>query len=100
MEKLISAKPCVWDVTNKYLTLGQREERAGGTNSTKKLSFHQKSRTKGNPPPTKTKTVILNDIVTMFELGKDNEYYSKNGQSLTGLIMASAATRNNKLVIY
>lgn len=100
MEKLISVKPCVWDVTNKYLTLGQREERAGGTNSTKKLFFHQKMETKGNPQPSKIKTVELNGHVTIFELGKKNEYYSKNGQTLTGLIMASAATRGNKLRIY
>ena len=96
MKQLISAKPCVWDVTTFYL---EKKENSGGTNS-KKLPILQKMETVGTPPPTKTKTVELNGHVTIFELGKKNEYYSKNGQALTGLIMASAVTKGNKLRIY
>lgn len=94
MKTLISARPCVWDVTMADLKNSSEVTNPG------KLLKHQKRETKGTPPPTKIKTVELNGHVIIFELGKKNEYYSKNGQTLTGLIMASSSTRENKLLIY
>ena len=95
MEKLIKAKACVWDVTTSYLEKGRN-----GNEHSMKIKVHQKMETKGMPQPTKIKTVELNGSVIIFELGKKNEYYSKNGQSLTGLMLATAATRGNKVRIY
>jgi len=100
MKQLISAKPCVWDVTNAYLTLGVNSRYPNNPSNLSKLKKLQKMETAGDPQPTKIKTVELNGHVTIFELGKKNEYYSKNGRTLTGLIMSSAATKGNKLRIY
>jgi hypothetical protein len=100
MNKLISARPCVWDVTNSYLTLGVNRNYPNNPSNLSKLKKLQKMETNGTPPPTKIKTVELNGHITIFELGKKNEYYSKNGQTLTGLILASSSTRGNKLKIY
>lgn len=94
MENLISAKACVWDVSMADLR-GSSEITSPG-----KLLRHQKRETKGTPPPTKTKSVDLNGHVTVFVLGKKNEYYASNGQTLTSLIMGSAICKGNKLKLY
>jgi hypothetical protein len=50
-------------------------------------------------PTRQALTVNHNGTIHTFTLGKNGEYYSKTGQSLTGLMEATVGLGNNKITI-
>jgi len=94
MKVLATAKPCQWNVSDSYLnTKGDFSSR-----DEKHLKTLRKLVPSGQPTR-QALTVNLNGVINTFTLGKKGEYYSKTGQSLTGLMEATAGLGNNKITI-
>jgi len=89
MKVLATANPCVWDVPTSYLN--QKSQ-------AKQLAVLRKIK-QPKPPTRQALTVNHNGTISTFTLGKHGEYFSKSGQSLTGLMEATAGLGNNKITI-
>lgn len=94
MTTLISAKKCVWDVTEAYCK--KKENTLRGQT---KLEVIRKIEIVG-PIERKTLTVDINGVIDTYTLGKKGEYYF-NGQPLTKILetVRNAGT-GNKIKIY
>jgi len=92
MKNLISAKPCIWNVPQSYLNTPAKNR------DEKHLKVLRKI-VQPTLPTRQALTVNHNGTISTFFLGKNGEYFSKKGQSLTELMEATAGLGNNKISI-
>ena len=92
MKKLISANPVLWNVSMSYLKLISDDS---CLKVLRRVPVPVKDLRKMRP----SLHVNHNGCQSIFLLGKNGEYFSKNGQSLTKLMEDSAKLEGNKISI-
>jgi hypothetical protein len=105
LKPLISVNPAPWDVTESYCAkkddkrnkvTGDYIKATGICNA--KLNFVRKLPTIGTMTR-KQLTVTVNEMATVYTLGKKNEYFNDQGQPLTKVLETLAMGKGNKISI-